>query len=102
MSVDGTYNYEANTPLGKQKGKFTFKTEGKTLTGTGVSIMGTDNITAGVVEGNKLTFKINTKGPVGPMTLDFTLTLNGDKLSGQAIMQPSGYKSKVEGVRVPT
>jgi hypothetical protein len=56
MAVDGTYNYEASTPVGKQKGKFVFKAEGTTLTGASISSMGSDNITDGVVEGNTLKF----------------------------------------------
>ncbi len=99
MAVDGTYNYETLTPIGKQKGKFIFKTEGTKLTGTSISSMGSDNITDGVVEGNNLKFKLNTKGPVGRMNLDFTLTLDGDKLSGLAILQPKGSKFKIEGLR---
>ena len=100
MAVDGIYNYETSTPVGKQKGKFFFKTDGTTLSGTSTTTMGSDNITDGVVEGDTLKFKLNAKGPIGRMNLDFTLVLNGDKLSGQAILQSSGAKFKIEGLRV--
>jgi hypothetical protein len=89
MAVDGTYNYEASTPIGKQKGKFVFKTQGKTLSGTSTSSMGSDNITDGVVEGDTLKFKLNTKGPTGRMNLDFTLALNGDKDCG-------GWRNRIQ------
>jgi hypothetical protein len=84
MAIDGTYNIVANTPMGAQETKLEIKTAGNVVTGSGTSTNGTSQIENGKVEGKVATFIINTTTPFGAMQLDFKLTFDGDKVSGEA------------------
>ena len=97
MAIDGTYITVTNTPMGAQESKFEIKTQGNVLTGTGSSQGNNDKLEDGKVEGNVATFSINTVGPFGPMKIDFTLTFDGDKVTGEAAT-PFG-NMPVEGKR---
>jgi len=85
MAIDGTYNITINTPMGDQEAKLTFKTDGNILTGTSESAMaGISEIEDGKVNGNELTWTENVKTPMGPLTLNMTVTVDGDRISGEA------------------
>ena len=98
MAIDGTYNITIHTAMGDQEAKLTLKTDGSTLTGTSESAMaGISEIEDGKVNGNELTWTENVKTPMGPMTLNVTVTVDGDKMSGE-VNTPFG-PSPLEGSR---
>lgn len=82
MAVDGTYDTEMTTPMGKQTGKLTLKSSGNVLSGSLASSQGTVNFDGGKVDGNNVAFSVNIRGPMGPMKLDYSGKVEGDNISG--------------------
>jgi hypothetical protein len=85
MAVDGSYNITVHTPIGDQKSKVTFKTEGKALSGTSENPMAGVAAFTGTVNGNEVQWTENITTPMGPLKIDFKGTVDGDKISGQAV-----------------
>jgi hypothetical protein len=83
MAVDGTYNVEIASPMGKQAGKLTLKAAGKALSGSYAGPRGEQAFSGGTVDGNNVAWSIQVSGPMGQMKLDFKGTVSGDKLSGK-------------------
>ena len=81
MAVDGKWDIVINSPLGAQKASLEFKTDGAVLTGTQQAAQGSGPLENGKVDGNTLTWSAKITNPM-PLTLDFTGTIEGDKLSG--------------------
>ena len=81
MSIDGKWNIVVNSPMGAQKSELTFKAEGNTLTGSGSGQGGTQPITDGKIDGNNISWKVAITSPF-PMTLEFSGTVDGDKMGG--------------------
>ena len=94
--IDGTWNITMKTPMGVKEGKLEFKTDGTSLTGTmsPPSPLPPIEILNGKVEGNTLSFSAKAT----PMTIEATLTVEGDKIHGEAKMGFMG-KSTISGVR---
>lgn len=80
MSVDGTWNTTVNSPMGVQKGVLTVKSDGASFSGSMQSPQGTNDI-SGKVDGNSLSWSSQLTQPF-PITLEFTVTVDGDKMSG--------------------
>jgi hypothetical protein len=80
-NVDGVWNCVAKTPMGDQQSVLTVKSDGGSFTGSNVGAMGAVDITGGIVEGDKLSWKMDIKSPM-PMTLDCSATISGDTLDG--------------------
>jgi hypothetical protein len=82
MSADGTWTLSMQTPIGERKSTLALKSSGGTVTGklTGEEGNSTD-IFDGAVSGDKVTFKAAIKNPM-PLTLEFTASVAGDKISG--------------------
>ncbi len=78
--VDGTYDVVVKSPLGDQKSTLTVKSDGATFTGTNAGAMGSNDI-SGDVNGNTLSWKQQMTVPM-PMTLDMSVTVDGDAVSG--------------------
>lgn len=78
--VDGTYDVVVKSPLGDQKSTLTVKSDGNTFTGTNSGAMGAADV-SGEVNGNTLTWKQQMTVPM-PMTLDMSVTIDGDSVSG--------------------
>lgn len=78
--VDGTYDVTVKSPLGDQKSTLTVKSDGNSFTGTNAGAMGSTDV-SGEVNGNTLTWKQQMTVPM-PMTLDMSITIDGDSLSG--------------------
>jgi len=97
MAIDGTYNVKVNTPMGVQESKLTLKTDGDSLSGTQIGSTGEETIMDGKVNGDEVQWSISTTTPIGPIKLDFKVTISGDKMTGQAVT-PFG-PSPVEGTR---
>src|SRR5262249_19104562 len=82
MSADGIWKLSMRTPIGERKSTLALNSSGGTVTGklTGEEGNSTD-IFDGAVSGDKLSFKAAIKSPM-PLTLEFTASVAGDKISG--------------------
>jgi len=81
MSIDGKWNVVVKSPMGDQKSVLNFKAEGSTLTGTAEAQGNSQAIQNGKVDGNAVSWSISITTPM-PMTLEFSGTQDGDKISG--------------------
>ncbi len=81
MAVDGKWEIVINSPMGAQKAALDIATSGGTLTGTQTAQQGTGPLENGKVDGNTVSWSAKITSPL-PLTLDFTGTVEGDKLSG--------------------
>jgi hypothetical protein len=99
MTIDGTWNTDAKTPLGHMKGKLVLKTEGNTLSGTSSSKWGSDNFTGGKVDGDTFEFIVSNKTPMGPMKVEYKGKVEGDKMTGITTTKPMGLKTPFEATR---
>jgi hypothetical protein len=81
MAADGKWEIVINSPLGAQKATLDIATDGASLTGTQTAAQGSGPLENGKVDGDTLTWSAKISSPM-PLTLDFTGTLDGDKLSG--------------------
>jgi hypothetical protein len=82
MSADGTWKLSMQTPIGERKSTLALKSAGDALTGklTGDEGNSTD-IFDGKTSGDRVSFKAAIKSPM-PLTLEFTASVAGDKISG--------------------
>ena len=81
MAVDGKWEIVINSPLGAQKAVLDMATDGNSLSGTQTAQQGSGPLENGKVDGNNLTWSAKITNPM-PLILDFTGTVDGDKLSG--------------------
>ncbi len=81
MAIDGKWEITINSPLGAQKATLDLVTDGASLTGSQQAAQGSGPVENGKVDGNTVTWSAKISSPM-PMTLDFTGTVDGDKLSG--------------------
>jgi hypothetical protein len=81
MAADGKWEIVINSPLGAQKAQLELKTDGASLTGTQQAAQGSGPLENGKVDGNALSWSAKISSPM-PMTLEFTGTVDGDKLAG--------------------
>jgi hypothetical protein len=81
MAVDGKWEIVINSPLGAQKATLDIATNGGALTGTQTAQQGSGPLENGKVDGNTVSWSAKITTPM-PLTLDFTGTVDGDKLSG--------------------
>ncbi len=100
MAIDGTWEVAIKTARMPLKATFVLKTEGNALSGTSTTSFGTSSIMSGKVDGNQIAFSVDSSSPFGPATLEVKCTIDGDKLTGGAIMQPRGMKAALTGSRV--
>lgn len=82
MVVDGTYKIITKSPIGKQEGGFTYKTEGDVLTGTATAGGETVPIDGGKVNGNIFEHTMRMKTPMGRSKVKVNGIVDGDKISG--------------------
>jgi hypothetical protein len=83
MAIDGTYQIEMDTPMGKQGAKLTLKTSGGTLSGTLEDTFGKHEFGGGKVEGEQATWDLEIDSPMGKLQLDCTARVSGDSISGE-------------------
>jgi hypothetical protein len=98
MPVDGSYQIEVDTPMGKMEEKLTFKTKGSVLTGKVESQMGSYDFT-GKLDGHKFSWDSEIEGPMGKMQLTFSGTVTGDSIAGE-VKAGSFGSSPFKGKRV--
>ncbi|MEO8811706.1 MAG: hypothetical protein ABI376_02185 [Caulobacteraceae bacterium] len=96
MSADGAWKTTINSPMGVQEGTLNIATSGATFTGKMEGRMGTQDI-SGKVEGDTLTWSAAITTPF-PMTLEFTVAVNGDAMTG-SVKAGSFGSSPLTGVR---
>ncbi|WP_141576731.1 hypothetical protein [Actinomadura sp. WMMA1423] len=100
MKADGTWRLAIGTPVGKQYGNLTLRTDGKILDGRFQDDDGDidSELFEGSVDGTELTWKFKITKPV-KMTLTFWTTLADDAMSGKVKTGVFG-KFAVTGTRV--
>lgn len=81
MAVDGTWKIAMETPLGTRNATLALTSSGGRLTGTMSGEAGATEIEDGTVSGNMVSFKADITNPM-PLTLEFSATIDGDKLAG--------------------
>jgi hypothetical protein len=81
MAIDGTYQIQLDTPIGKQDFQLVLKTEGTKLIGSSDSLLGKLEFT-GTVKANELRWDTVITGSVGSMKLEFTGKVSGVDISG--------------------
>jgi hypothetical protein len=96
MSADGNWKTTVNSPMGVQEGTLSITTSGDTFTGTMAGAAGSQDI-SGKVDGNTLTWPAKITTPF-PLTLEFTVTVDGDKMTGSVKAGAFG-SSPLTGVR---
>jgi hypothetical protein len=86
-NVGGAWEISWQGRGGTQQGTMQIQQEGSQLSGTFEDASGSSSMT-GSVSGNNLSFNVHIQGR--PMTLAFTGTINGDKMSGTFSPQGGG------------
>lgn len=81
MAVDGKWNVTVNSPMGPQKSVLDLKADGGVLTGSAAGPQGPQALTDGKVDGNNVSWNMAMTSPM-PMTLGFSGTVDGNKISG--------------------
>jgi hypothetical protein len=80
MSADGAWKTSVNSPMGVQEGELEITTSGDSFTGVMKGRQGEQPI-SGKVDGDTLTWSASITSPF-PMTLEFTVTVSGDAMTG--------------------
>jgi hypothetical protein len=96
MSADGAWKTTINSPMGVQEGTLNIVTSGDTFTGKMEGRAGAQDI-SGKVDGDTLTWSASITTPF-PMTLEFTVKAEGDKMTG-SVKAGSFGSSPLTGVR---
>lgn len=81
MAVDGKWEITINSPMGAQKASLEFATREGALTGTQSAAQGSGPLENGKLDGNNVSWSAKISSPM-PMTLEFSGTVEDDKLSG--------------------
>jgi len=97
MSVDGAWKTSVNSPMGVQEGELEIASSGDSFTGKMKGRMGEQDI-SGKVDGDTLTWSASITSPF-PMTLEFTVKVDGDNMSGSVKAGAFG-SSPLTGVRI--
>ena len=99
MAVDGTYEIELDTPMGKQQVKLTLATKGNSLSGTMEGPFGKQEFSGGTVSGDEVAWKLAVSGPMGNMELACKGKISGKTCSGEVKAGDFGT-SQFKGKRV--
>lgn len=79
-NIDGSWDVTVKSPMGDQKSTLTVQTSGDSFTGNMSGPMGSSDI-SGKADGDTITFQQAITVPM-PLTLDFTVTAEGDQVTG--------------------
>ena len=96
MSVDGNWNTKVNSPMGVQEGTLEIASSGDSFTGKMSGRQGEQDI-SGKIDGDTATWSASITSPF-PMTLEFTVTVSGDSMTGSVKAGAFG-SSPLTGVR---
>ena len=83
LAVAGEWVLALETPRGARNGTLELAVNGSDLSGTWSGERGTQEFRAGTVNGKSLAWQIEMSGPRGATTLQFTGTIDGDKIEGE-------------------
>ena len=84
MAIDGTYNIEIDTPMGKQTATLTLRVDGDGLSGNiDNPLMGVQEFSKGIVDGDRVAWAMELNSPMGRMNLEYSGTVSGDAISGE-------------------
>jgi len=84
MAVDGTYNIEIDTPIGKQTASLVIKADGYALSGSVEAEMGGLNeFSGGTVNGDEVAWAMELDSPMGKINLEYKGKVTGDEISGE-------------------
>ena len=84
MAVDGNYNIEIDTPIGKQTAGLVLKTEGSTLSGSiDARIGGVQEFSGGTVNCEDIIWNMVLESPMGKIDLDYKCKVIGDEITGE-------------------
>ena len=84
MTVDGTYNVEVDTPLGKQTAKLILKVDGNVLSGSiEAEMTGIKEFSGGTVNGDEIEWSMELDSPMGKLNLEYKGKITGDEISGE-------------------
>ena len=97
MSFTGTWSTIMQSPMGSRQAKLTLAEDDGNLTGSIAGQQGTLDISDGSVDGVSASWKASIQQPM-PMTLEFSATLDGDKISGTVKLGAFG-EATFEGTR---
>lgn len=78
-TIDGQWDCEVDSPMGKQAMTLTLSSSGGTFSGAASGPLGAVEIADGQVAGDIVTFKLAIKVPM-PMTLECEARMQGDDL----------------------
>jgi len=81
MAIDGKWEITINSPMGAQKAKLEFQSNGAALTGTQHAQGSSQPVSNGKVDGSTVSWSANITSPM-PMTLEFSGNVEGDALKG--------------------
>ncbi len=82
MAVDGVWKLVLNTPMGQQEALLTVKGASASAFDGVLSGASGEQTFAGAIDGDTLTWQTDITVPM-PMTLDFTVTVDGDAMAGE-------------------
>ena len=97
MSADGNWKVTLSTPMGAQQLDLAITTNGSTFSGTARSAQLGEMPIGGQVEGDTLKWEAKITSPM-PLTLGFSATVEGDKMTGQVSLGAFG-SAPLSGVR---
>ena len=84
MAIDGTYNIEVDTPMGKMESKLILKTDGDVLSGSLDSPMaGVSEFSGGTVNGEDVAWGMEISSPMGKMELEYKGKVTGNEITGE-------------------
>lgn len=97
--LDGVYEVEAKTPLGKKSGQLILATSGDVCAAE-LSIAGKTARLEGTIDGTEVTFEgdVRLPFPLGNVRYVLTGTVEGDELTG--VCRTKKFSFDVHGVRV--
>jgi hypothetical protein len=83
MAIDGTFNVEIDTPIGKQESKLTLKTDGDAVSGSMESPLGAMEFSGGKIKGDNVSWNMEISSPMGKIDLEYSIKISGDDVSGE-------------------
>ncbi|MAK60292.1 MAG: hypothetical protein CMK09_04885 [Ponticaulis sp.] len=82
MTIEGKWEFVAQTPMGEQKSTADFVREGDGFGGMQSGAQGANPVTGGIISGDDVTWQTKVAVPF-PITLTFSGTVSGDEMKGQ-------------------
>lgn len=97
MSAQGRWDIKLKSPMGEQAATLDLAVDGSALTGRLESPLASADLEDGEIDGDKLSWSAKVTKPM-PLKMDFTATVSGDTISGDASFGSFG-NATFEGTR---